>query len=193
VTQRRDKAAVRVRVLVARRKLPADRRMVIDADLVERAVALAAGRTRIAAYAPMAGEPGGPALVSALAGAVASLLLPVVRPDLDLDWAVFDGSWGPSVRPSLAEPAGPRLGPGAITGAELIFVPAVSVDAAGVRLGRGGGSYDRALARVGVGTPVVALLYDGEVEPVLPAEPHDRPVTAVLTPTGLWTVPFEGG
>jgi 5-formyltetrahydrofolate cyclo-ligase len=31
----------------------------------------------------------------------------------------------------------------------------------------------------------VALLYDGEVLPAVPAEPHDRPVTAAALPTGL--------
>ena len=55
-------------------------------------------------------------------------------------------------------------------------------------LGRGGGSYDRALARVPPGTPVVALLYPDELRASLPAAPHDRPVTAVLTPTGLHLV-----
>lgn len=55
----------------------------------------------------------------------------------------------------------------------------------GRRLGRGGGSYDRALARVPVGTFVCTLLYDGELLDRVPAEPHDRTVTAVVTPGGL--------
>jgi 5-formyltetrahydrofolate cyclo-ligase len=35
---------------------------------------------------------------------------------------------------------------------------------------------------------VIALLYAGELVPAVPAEPHDRPVTAVLTPDGLVTL-----
>jgi 5-formyltetrahydrofolate cyclo-ligase len=52
----------------------------------------------------------------------------------------------------------------------------------GNRLGRGGGSYDRALARVGGQVPTIALLYDGELLPDVPAEPHDRTVRAVAQP-----------
>ncbi|MDX6723959.1 MAG: 5-formyltetrahydrofolate cyclo-ligase, partial [Solirubrobacteraceae bacterium] len=53
----------------------------------------------------------------------------------------------------------------------------------GRRLGQGGGSYDRALARVAA--PVVAVVFDDEVldEPI-PVEPHDRRVAGVLTPRG---------
>ena len=50
-----------------------------------------------------------------------------------------------------------------------MLVPAIAVDHSGMRLGRGGGSYDRALARVGTPVPTVALLYDGEFLPHVPA------------------------
>jgi 5-formyltetrahydrofolate cyclo-ligase len=63
-------------------------------------------------------------------------------------------------------------------------VPAVAVDRQGTRLGRGGGSYDRALARVRPGVLVVAALYDGELVDRLPVQAHDRPVGAVVTPGG---------
>jgi 5-formyltetrahydrofolate cyclo-ligase len=54
-----------------------------------------------------------------------------------------------------------------------------------MRLGRGGGCYDRALGRVPVGTFVCTLLYSGELVEEVPAAPHDRPVTAVVTPEGV--------
>ena len=60
-------------------------------------------------------------------------------------------------------------------------MPALAVSRSGMRLGRGGGSYDRALARA-ESAFTVALLHDGELLDEVPAEPHDRPVDAVITP-----------
>ena len=56
----------------------------------------------------------------------------------------------------------------------------------GVRLGRGGGYYDRALRLARADAVVVALVFDDELVDELPAEPHDRRVTAVVTPSGGW-------
>ena len=52
--------------------------------------------------------------------------------------------------------------------------------------GRGGGYYDRALAHARAGATVVALVFDDEFVDDLPAEPHDRRVDAVVTPSGGW-------
>jgi 5-formyltetrahydrofolate cyclo-ligase len=180
-----DKAAVRAAVLRARREVSAAVREPWDAALVGRAVELARGRRRVAAYAPMTAEPGGPALPAALAAVVEVVLLPVLLPDRDLDWAAWDG---PLSRPGVGgfpTPDGPRLGPDAIASAELVFVPAVAVDPAGHRLGRGGGSYDRALARLPAGVPALALLYPGELIAQVTVLAHDQPVTGVLLPDGL--------
>ncbi|GIF24354.1 5-formyltetrahydrofolate cyclo-ligase [Actinoplanes tereljensis] len=140
----------------------------------------------IAAYVPVGTEPGGADLPAVLA-AYARVLLPVLLPDNDLDWVAYTGpsSLAPGPR-GLREPTGPRLGPDAITTAGLILVPGLAVDRRGMRLGRGGGSYDRALARIPAGrTLVIALLHDGELVDEVPAEPHDRPVDAVITPHGV--------
>jgi 5-formyltetrahydrofolate cyclo-ligase len=56
------------------------------------------------------------------------------------------------------------------------------VDRGGLRLGRGGGSYDRALARVGAAVPTVALIYDHELLDEVPAAPHDQRVSMVGQP-----------
>jgi 5-formyltetrahydrofolate cyclo-ligase len=132
----------------------------------------------------MRGEPGGADLPGVLASVCRRLLLPIVQPDHDLDWAVYSGDLVPAAF-GLREPPGPRLGPAAITQAQLVVVPALAVDRRGVRLGRGGGSYDRALARVGPGTLLIAALYDDELVDELPAEPHDIRVHAVVTPAGV--------
>jgi 5-formyltetrahydrofolate cyclo-ligase len=178
MSQKSDKQLVRAATLAARRAMTPLARLVADQALVAAAVRLVAGSAAIAAYAPMPAEPGGPALVDALAAAVDTLLLPVLRPDRDLDWTRYAGR-------SPEAPAAARLGVEAIAGVDIVLVPALGVDRSGVRLGRGGGSYDRALARVGAGTQVVALLYPGELCDELVREAHDRPVTAVLLPDGL--------
>ena len=53
-------------------------------------------------------------------------------------------------RLGLLEPDGERLGVDAIATADVVLVPGLAVAADGMRLGRGGGSYDRAL-RPGAG------------------------------------------
>jgi 5-formyltetrahydrofolate cyclo-ligase len=179
------KARIRASVLAARRAMPPEVRTGADAAIRTALAALARGRSRITGYVPLPGEPGGADLPAVLADAVApgELLLPVLGADLDLDWARYTGDLVRAAR-GLREPAGPRLGVDAVASADLVVVPAVAVDRQGTRLGRGGGSYDRALARVGRGVLVVAALYDGELVDRLPAQAHDRPVGAVVTPTG---------
>jgi 5-formyltetrahydrofolate cyclo-ligase len=140
----------------------------------------------IAAYVSMGTEPGTGPLIDAWHDAGRRVLLPVLLPDNDLDWAVYRGSTSllPAGR-GLLEPAGERLGLDAIATADVVLTPGLAVDRTGMRLGRGGGSYDRALARVPVGTPVITLLYDGELVDEVPSGPHDRRVSGVATPSGI--------
>ena len=108
-------------------------------------------------------------------------LLPVLLPGGDLDWIAYDGRLAPADR-GLLEPVGERLGVAAVATCDLVLVPALAVDLHGNRLGRGGGSYDRALARARGLT--VALLHDGELVDDVPVELHDVPVGAAVTPSG---------
>ncbi|MFD1071881.1 5-formyltetrahydrofolate cyclo-ligase [Longispora fulva] len=175
-----EKTALRTTLLSARRATPATARS-FAAERILAAVAELLMTVRpgtVAGYVPVGSEPGGPELPNALGPRV---LLPVLLDDLDLDWA--GGALVPGPR-GLLEPSGPRLGVDAIATADLVIVPALAVDHSGARLGKGGGSYDRALARVRPGVPVVAVVFDGEFLPRVPAEPHDRPVTGVITPSG---------
>jgi 5-formyltetrahydrofolate cyclo-ligase len=112
------------------------------------------------------------------------VLLPVLLSDGDLDWASYEGpdSLVPGPR-GLLQPGERRRGVTAITSADLVIAPAVAVDRAGRRLGRGGGSYDRALARVGPAVLTMALLYDDELVAHVPAGEHDQPVRAVARPS----------
>jgi 5-formyltetrahydrofolate cyclo-ligase len=177
-----DKPALRRAILSRRAALPPEVRDRIAATAVE--VLLPRSDGPVAAYLSVGTEPGTGRLLEALADQ--EVLLPVLLPDGDLDWSRAGNGFEPGPY-GLLEPVGPRLGRDAIAACALIVVPALSVDQAGNRLGRGGGSYDRALARTSA--EVVALLHDGEAVPALPAEPHDRPVSAFVTPhRGLVTV-----
>ncbi|MGW2208027.1 5-formyltetrahydrofolate cyclo-ligase [Streptomyces sp. NPDC001781] len=185
-----------------RRELLANRRGLTKKGLLahERALAahalalpeLAAART-VAAYVSVGTEPGTAALLEALRERGTRVLLPVLLPDDDLDWGPYTGPGSLEVashggRMELAEPTGPRLGPDAVTEADVVLLPGLAVDGRGMRLGRGGGSYDRVLARLeraGARPALVVLLYDTEVVARVPAEDHDRPVHAVVTPAGV--------
>ena len=165
----RSKAEVRTAVLATRRARTD--RAADDRAIRHALVQLATGLRTVAGYVPLGTEPGGAPLPDELAEACDRLLVPLMLPDRDLDWTVYDDDT--------------RLGRAAIAEAELVIVPAVAVDRSGIRLGRGGGSYDRALARVPDGTLVVAALYHDELVAALPFEDHDRRVHAVVTPAGV--------
>ena len=67
----------------------------------------------------------------------------------------------------------------------MVLVPGLAASVGGNRLGRGGGSYDRALARVGAGVPIGILLHEDETGLDVPIESHDRRVTHAVTPAGV--------
>jgi len=140
----------------------------------------------VAAYVSIGSEPGTHSLLFALWKRGTYVLVPKLLPDGDLDWASYEGP--DSLRPGprgLLEPVEPPRGPAAVRGADLIIVPALAVSAStGIRLGRGGGSYDRVLSRVDPGILTIAAIYDAELRDAVPAEPHDRPVRAAVTPAG---------
>ena len=149
----------------------------------------------VAAYYSIGSEPDTRGLVFALWKRGTYVLLPLLQPGGDLDWASYEGpdSLAPGPR-GLLEPTEPTRGTGTVARADIVLVPALAVDANGVRLGRGGGSYDRALARVSGQVPTIGLIYDGELLPRVPFEPHDRVVRAVARPAhGVTWLPSADG
>ncbi len=187
------KSAVRDQVLAARRRRPLVENATAARDLATVALAWEAVRrsATVAAYVSVGSEPGTGLLLDALLGAGKRVIVPVLRPDNDLDWAVYAGpdSLTPATR-GLLEPAGARLGVDAVRAADLVLVPGLAVSSSGDRLGRGGGSYDRALARVLPGTPVAVVLHADEVGLAVPTEAHDVRVGFALTGGGV--VPLSG-
>ncbi|MCX3059045.1 5-formyltetrahydrofolate cyclo-ligase [Streptomyces beihaiensis] len=190
-----DKRTLRREFLAVRNALPEGDVQAMARALAERALELgelARART-VAAYVSVGGEPGTGPLLDALRARGTRVLLPVLLADNDLDWAEYDGP-GSLVevhhpgKIALLEPGGERLGADAVLTADAVLLPGLAVDGRGMRLGRGGGSYDRVLARLeraGTDPALVVLLHDGEVVDRVPAEEHDKPVDAVVTPSGV--------
>ncbi|MGW0365238.1 5-formyltetrahydrofolate cyclo-ligase [Streptomyces sp. NPDC002990] len=189
------KAELRREILAARRALSPDTRRTAATALAATAFGLPelAGARTVAAYVSIGSEPGTRDLLDALRAAGKRVLLPLLLADNDLDWAVYEGpgSLAEAAHPGrmrLLEPTGPALGPEAVTDADAMLLPGLAVDGRGMRLGRGGGSYDRVLERLrraGAHPALVVLLYDDEVVARVPEEPHDHPVQAVATPSGV--------
>ncbi len=180
------KSALRERHLARRERRPLAEREAAAAAVVQ---ALLRGLSRVrafAAYVPEETEPGHGRIPAAFTQLGARVLLPVVPPSgSELAWAVDTGRLTPG-RHGVLEPMGPRLGPTAIGTADVVVLPALGVDRRGVRLGRGGGYYDRALLHVRPDAVLVAVVFDDEFVDELPVEPHDRRVTALVTPSGGW-------
>ena len=183
-----DKTAVRRVVRAARRASAPARDRTADAAAIAAHVLTGfagalSGSAPVAIYRSLPSEPPTEALAEGLHARGVPVLVPVLLPDKDLDWCLLlpDGSTGPA------------LGRDAIAGAGLVVTPALAVDASGVRLGQGGGSYDRALRRRGAGVPVVAVVGDDElVRGPLPGEVHDERVDADVTPgRGLVRLPLD--
>jgi 5-formyltetrahydrofolate cyclo-ligase len=138
----------------------------------------------ICAHLPVGVEPWSSEGVETLRVAGHDVLLPVVAErEGPLDWARYTGPDGLAPGPfGLREPVGPRLGPSAVGQVPLVLLPALAADRRGVRLGQGGGFYDRTLPLAGGGVRLVVVLGDGELVDELPAEPHDRLVVAAVLP-----------
>ena len=189
-----EKAALRRRLLADRARLSPDQRAAAARALRDAVLEMPQMQMAgtIAAYYSLSSEPDTHGLVYALWKRGGYVLLPLLRPDADLDWASYEGP--DSLRPGprgLAEPSEPPRGMDAVTRADLVLVPALAVDRSGLRLGRCSGSYDRALARVAPGIPTIALLYDGELLDEVPADSHDQRVRLVARPSaGITRLPF---
>jgi 5-formyltetrahydrofolate cyclo-ligase len=146
-------------------------------------------------YLGVGHEPPTLPLMHALHSSGHKVLLPVCEPGRELSWVFWtpDTGFERSKYAPILEPAGPRYGPETAAGAAVLFIPATAVDLAGNRIGQGGGYYDKFLghlATAGKEIPLAAVIYDDELLPAgrIPAEEFDRPVPAVLAPSGYRTL-----
>jgi 5-formyltetrahydrofolate cyclo-ligase len=69
---------------------------------------------------------------------------------------------------------------------DLVIAPLIAFDAAGYRLGQGGGYYDRTIEalRAQGRLFVIGLAYAGQEVERIPRDAHDQPLDAILTESG---------
>ncbi|MGW5340105.1 5-formyltetrahydrofolate cyclo-ligase [Rhodococcus pyridinivorans] len=177
------KAVWRDRILTARRELSAARRRTEDTALVTVASTLAPAGSMVCAYVPVGSEPGSIALLDALTEAGTTVLVPVTRTGEPLSWARYMGEKTLMAADfGLREPGGEIFPPEAVAKAHTVLVPALAVDARGVRLGRGAGFYDRTLHLASPEAVIIAVVRDEELVDELPEDPHDIRMGWALTP-----------
>ncbi|RQP26603.1 5-formyltetrahydrofolate cyclo-ligase [Piscinibacter terrae] len=68
---------------------------------------------------------------------------------------------------------------------QLLLVPCVGYGPAGVRLGYGGGFYDRTMATITPRPKMVGLCYSNGFLPLLRSKPGDLPLDALITDDGV--------
>ncbi len=137
----------------------------------------------VACYFSLATEPSTAPLLDELWAAGIVVLTPRVR-GTELEWIhslpespYTSGAFGiREVQGGHAE---------ALVEADLVFMPALAVSTSGVRLGQGGGFYDRALSRLEQIPLLIALLYAEEDSIDVPGQAHDVPVDVVATERGI--------
>ena len=148
----------------------------------------ATGATSISCYLSTTLEPGTRTFVNQAIERGLRVLLPSTRADGLLDWVVAtvdgDETDGPL---GVPEPVGELLGPIAVDEVDLLLIPAAAVDESGMRLGWGRGYFDKTIGSMQKCPPVYAVIVDSELLDEVPAEPHDQPVSGVVTPTRIVT------
>ncbi|MEM7498209.1 MAG: 5-formyltetrahydrofolate cyclo-ligase [Pseudomonadota bacterium] len=179
----------------ATRRAAYDARRAAHADVPEGKAAVArdallahlgplAPGTVVAGYRPIRTEIDPTPAMVALHEAGARLSVPVIEgTGLPLSFR----AWAPGCR----EVEGPF---GAVVPAEgdwlqptILIVPLVAFDAAGYRLGYGGGFYDRTLERLRAAEPAtraIGFAYAAQELAALPLEPTDQRLDAVITEEG---------
>lgn len=189
MTAAQAKKQLRARVRAQRRALPPE---VLAADsraITERLLALPEmeGAGSVFCYVSLHGEVETRPLIGTLLSQGREVLVPRCRAGGEMDLVPISslddltpGAYG-ILEPGPALPAAGHLPDAAV-------IPALAFDRRGMRLGQGGGYYDRFLARFSgfaAGVCQEMFLLDA-----LPAEEHDRPMTCVVTPTEVlrWEV-----
>lgn len=157
----------------------------------------------VAVYSPLPGEPGGADLPERLAATGRTVWLPVVdAPGRPLHWARWTGDTATrratfGIRePVVTGAAAPVTTQDLLPRLVRLILPALAVGADGVRLGQGGGFYDRSLASVPPGAAehgrLMAIVDHEEFGIPVPGTDLDITVPVVVTDRGVFPTGVAG-
>ena len=143
----------------------------------------------VAAFVPMRGEADIRPLLEESLRREKTLLLPRTEKDFSMRFLrvrrlsdCVPDAWGIPAPPEDAEEPAPD-------GIDLMLLPLCAADAAGNRLGQGGGCYDRWLAAHPVRAPRVGAALAYQRADAVPTDPWDRPLDGCAFPTGMLLYP----
>jgi 5-formyltetrahydrofolate cyclo-ligase len=160
--------------------LAPDARLRASEDATSRLLALPelAAPDTVALYAATAGEADPVGALGVLVGRGFRVVFPrVVGPELEFAAIREAAELRPGHR-GIAEPTGPTV---ELAEVDVIVVPGLGFDPDGMRLGRGGGHYDRTLSRLPASAVRVGFCYDFQVVERVPQAPFDQPVDVIVT------------
>lgn len=142
-------------------------------------------------YQPTRFEPDPRTLLGHAISEGQQVLLPRPAGPERLEWVSAEDRHLDARLTGLPSPPGPTVGVGSepmVRKSALILVPALAADPrTGLRLGQGGGYYDRLIASLkGIDCRVllITIVHDDELHRI-PAQPHDQAVDVILTESGL--------
>jgi 5-formyltetrahydrofolate cyclo-ligase len=182
-----DKAALRQETITRRDAMPAAARQQAAEIIAAREFPIAiVPRTIVSGFMPLKSEINPIPLMRKLAGAGATLALPLVQgrgqPLTMRAYAFGDalasGQWG--IREPKPEAA--EVFP------DILLVPLAAFDRAGHRIGYGAGYYDMTIVRLRAMKPITAIgiAYAAQEIDAVPATPRDARLDLVLTELGVF-------
>lgn len=194
---RDSKAQLRKEFFTRRQELGAAERQRQSDELCQilldwyRGLDLSKRTSKVALTIQFGTEPDTDPLMQSLYEQGVEVWVPISHADRSMSWV----RWYPDVPMEqskfgpIQEPTGQRYGPESVADADVVFVPALAADAAGYRLGKGGGYYDRFLAGLPeltdkvpqLVTPVFDHEFFAAEAAAFPVEEHDLPVHVVVT------------
>jgi len=180
-----EKTALRKKIRAARHARSNEERAHAAASIADLALPLLTDCAVVACYVSMPTEPGTSELIDLLRQRKTRILLPRVS-GTSLEWIeLTDETRFTASSLGMQEPGG-NSHADAIAHCDGIVMPALAVSRDGMRLGQGGGFYDRILESLpshADGGPLrIAVIFDDEILDHVPCEPHDSRVDLGLTP-----------